>query len=78
VILSFFRRARVAATKANVRSERMADTAVIIGGTQGLGRELAAKLAARGEQVFLSGRDQARTNSVASAIAMARRVSPSI
>jgi NAD(P)-dependent dehydrogenase (short-subunit alcohol dehydrogenase family) len=46
----------------------MADTAVIIGGTQGLGRELAAKLAARGEKVFLSGRDRERTNNVASAI----------
>jgi NAD(P)-dependent dehydrogenase (short-subunit alcohol dehydrogenase family) len=46
----------------------MADTAVIIGGTQGLGRELAAKLTARGEQVFLSGRDRERANSVATGI----------
>lgn len=46
----------------------MADTAVIIGGTQGLGRELSGKLAARGEQVFLTGRDRERATGVAGAI----------
>jgi NAD(P)-dependent dehydrogenase (short-subunit alcohol dehydrogenase family) len=46
----------------------MADTAVIIGGTQGLGRELASQLAARGEQVFLSGRDRDRAERVAAGI----------
>lgn len=51
----------------------MVDTAVVIGGTQGLGRELAARLTARGEQVFLSGRDQARADSVAAEIGRGTR-----
>lgn len=46
----------------------MADVAVIIGGTQGLGRDIAARLAARGEQVFLSGRDAKRAEAVAAEI----------
>lgn len=46
----------------------MADVAVIIGGTQGLGRDIAARLAARGEQIYLSGRDQARADGVAAGI----------
>jgi NAD(P)-dependent dehydrogenase (short-subunit alcohol dehydrogenase family) len=46
----------------------MADVAVIIGGTQGLGRDIAARLAVRGEQVYLSGRDQARADKVAAEI----------
>lgn len=51
----------------------MVDTAVVIGGTQGLGRELVARLAARGEQVFLSGRDQARADRVAAEIGRGTR-----
>jgi NAD(P)-dependent dehydrogenase (short-subunit alcohol dehydrogenase family) len=51
----------------------MADTAVIIGGTQGLGRELASMLAARGEQVFLSGRDRNRSERVAADIGQGTR-----
>ncbi len=46
----------------------MADVAVIIGGTHGLGRDLAERLAARGETVYLSGRDKARADAVAAEI----------
>lgn len=46
----------------------MADVAVIIGGTQGLGKDLAGRLAARGETVYLSGRDQGRADAVAAGI----------
>jgi len=46
----------------------MADIAVIIGGTQGLGKDIAARLAARGEEVYLSGRDQQRADAVAAEI----------
>jgi NAD(P)-dependent dehydrogenase (short-subunit alcohol dehydrogenase family) len=43
----------------------MADGAVIIGGTQGLGLELAKTMAARGDQVTIAGRDQARAEAAA-------------
>jgi NAD(P)-dependent dehydrogenase (short-subunit alcohol dehydrogenase family) len=48
----------------------MADrqTAVIIGGTSGLGKALAETLAKRGEEVFISGRDAARAQAVAKEI----------
>jgi len=46
----------------------MVDTAIIVGGTQGLGKELARMLAARGQRVFLTGRDQARAQAVAAEI----------
>lgn len=43
-------------------------TAVILGGTAGIGRELATRLAADGMSVVISGRDSARAQSVASEI----------
>lgn len=41
---------------------------VVVGGTAGIGRELAAHYAARGHRVVLSGRDQARAEKVAAEI----------
>ena len=46
----------------------MAAQAVIVGGTSGIGRRLANTLAARGEDVIITGRDQARAKSVAAEI----------
>ena len=43
-------------------------TAVVLGGTSGIGRELAARLAGRGMDVVLSGRDAARAAQVAAEI----------
>ena len=43
-------------------------SAVIVGGTSGIGRQLAKTLAARGEDVIVTGRDQARAQSVAAEI----------
>jgi NAD(P)-dependent dehydrogenase (short-subunit alcohol dehydrogenase family) len=45
----------------------MADrrTLVVVGGTSGIGREIAIRAAHRGERVFLSGRDATRANAVA-------------
>ncbi len=43
-------------------------TAVVIGGTSGIGREVAAFLAARGQRVYISGRDIERTRAVAADI----------
>ena len=43
-------------------------TAVILGGTAGIGRELAARLAAEGMSVVISGRDAARAQAVAAEI----------
>jgi NADP-dependent 3-hydroxy acid dehydrogenase YdfG len=50
--------------------QEMADrqTAVIIGGTSGMGKKLAEMLVQRGEKVFISGRDKARTQTVAKEI----------
>jgi NAD(P)-dependent dehydrogenase (short-subunit alcohol dehydrogenase family) len=43
-------------------------TIVVVGGTSGIGRELAASLVARGDRVVLTGRDAGRAASVAAAI----------
>jgi NAD(P)-dependent dehydrogenase (short-subunit alcohol dehydrogenase family) len=43
----------------------MADGAIIVGGTQGLGYELAGIMAARGDRVTITGRDQQRTEAAA-------------
>ena len=43
-------------------------SAVIVGGTSGIGRQLAKSLADRGEDVVITGRDQARTQSIAAEI----------
>ena len=40
-------------------------TIVVVGGTSGIGRELAASLVARGDRVILTGRDAGRAASVA-------------
>lgn len=39
--------------------------AVVVGGTSGIGRGVAAELAQRGEQVVITGRDAARTQAIA-------------
>lgn len=46
----------------------MTETSVIIGGTAGIGEELARQLAARGNRVILTGRDRERAQAVAKAI----------
>lgn len=43
-------------------------TALVLGGTSGIGRELAARLAGDGRDVVISGRDQVRAKEVADAI----------
>lgn len=43
----------------------MANGAIIVGGTQGLGLMLAEIMAARGDQVIIAGRDQQRAETVA-------------
>jgi NAD(P)-dependent dehydrogenase (short-subunit alcohol dehydrogenase family) len=45
-----------------------AGTVLIVGGTQGLGRELAQAYAAEGREVVVTGRDQARAESAAAEI----------
>lgn len=40
-------------------------TLVVVGGTAGIGRELAARALARGDEVILTGRDQTRADQVA-------------
>lgn len=42
--------------------------AVVVGGTTGIGREVARVLVSRGEQVVLTGRDESRTRAVAAEI----------
>ena len=46
----------------------MTGSAVIIGGTSGIGKELAKTLAARGEDVVVTGRDKARAQAAAAQI----------
>lgn len=46
----------------------MSDGAIIVGGTQGLGLELARKMAARGDRVTIAGRDQARAEAAAKGV----------
>jgi NAD(P)-dependent dehydrogenase (short-subunit alcohol dehydrogenase family) len=46
----------------------MADGAIIVGGTQGLGLELAKRMAARGDRVTIAGRDQARAEAAAKGV----------
>lgn len=48
-----------------MRNSMTERTIVVIGGTSGIGRELAASLVARGDRVVLSGRDADRAASVA-------------
>ncbi|HEX7075284.1 MAG TPA: SDR family oxidoreductase [Hyphomicrobiaceae bacterium] len=43
----------------------MANNAIIIGGTQGIGLEIAQQMVQRGDQVIITGRDKARTEKVA-------------
>jgi NAD(P)-dependent dehydrogenase (short-subunit alcohol dehydrogenase family) len=46
----------------------MADGALVIGGTRGIGRVIAEQLAARGDAVIIAGRDHARAEAVAAEI----------
>lgn len=46
----------------------MSGSVVVVGGTSGLGRQLAQVLANRGEDVVISGRDAARTAAIAAEI----------
>ena len=46
----------------------MAKTLLVVGGTSGIGREIAARAAARGETVVISGRDLDRASGVAKEI----------
>lgn len=43
----------------------MADNAIIIGGTQGIGLEIARRLSKRGDKVIIAGRDRKRSEAVA-------------
>jgi len=53
---------------ASTRKENSMGTVVIVGGTQGLGRELAQSYADDGRDVVVTGRDQARAETAASEI----------
>ena len=46
----------------------MAGCVVVVGGTSGIGRQLAKALADRGEEVVITGRDKARTQGIAAEI----------
>jgi NAD(P)-dependent dehydrogenase (short-subunit alcohol dehydrogenase family) len=47
-------------------------TSVVIGGSSGIGRHIAERMASRGEEVVISGRDATRANAVAAEIGAAR------
>ncbi len=51
----------------------MADGAIIIGGTQGIGLELARTMVARGDRVTLTGRDQQRAEATAKELGSSAR-----
>jgi NAD(P)-dependent dehydrogenase (short-subunit alcohol dehydrogenase family) len=53
---------------ASMRKENSMGTVVIVGGTQGLGRELAQSYADDGREVVVTGRDQSRADAAASEI----------
>jgi NAD(P)-dependent dehydrogenase (short-subunit alcohol dehydrogenase family) len=46
----------------------VSNNAIIIGGTQGIGLEIARTMAARGDQVIITGRDSERTNAAAASL----------
>jgi NAD(P)-dependent dehydrogenase (short-subunit alcohol dehydrogenase family) len=50
------------------------DTVLVVGGTQGLGRELAQAYAAEGRDVVVTGRDQSRADAAAAEIGAARGI----
>jgi NAD(P)-dependent dehydrogenase (short-subunit alcohol dehydrogenase family) len=64
------RRRTLAPSGAHVSNPR---TTVIVGGTAGIGRRLAQKLADRGDHVVIGGRDAARARAVAAEIGGATR-----
>ncbi|WEX11079.1 SDR family oxidoreductase [Chelativorans sp. AA-79] len=43
----------------------MADNAIIVGGTQGIGLDIARRLIARGDKVVITGRDRTRAETIA-------------
>jgi NAD(P)-dependent dehydrogenase (short-subunit alcohol dehydrogenase family) len=51
----------------------MSNTAIVIGGTQGIGRTIAELMMARGDTVVIAGRDRARAESVAQEVGGAAR-----
>lgn len=51
----------------------MADGAIIVGGTQGLGLELAKTMLARGDHVTITGRDSKRAEEVAASLGKSAR-----
>src|SRR5262249_3861230 len=46
----------------------MSTTALIVGGTSGIGHEVARQLAARGEDVGITGRDETRAKDIAASL----------
>jgi NAD(P)-dependent dehydrogenase (short-subunit alcohol dehydrogenase family) len=51
----------------------VSDTAIIIGGTQGIGHTAAGLMLARGDKVIITGRDRERTEATASALGSGAR-----
>ena len=56
-----------------MENERVAETSLIVGGTAGIGREIARSLALRGGNVIVAGRDGERARSAASALGRSQR-----